>query len=90
VTSGSASGGQVEPGLVVERERVSEHELGELGVDLSDFPGSTADDFRRYPVLSEGGWYLVVKHQPTLRSVSRVPWTLFGPTTLTSAGLDFS
>jgi hypothetical protein len=74
--------------LAVEREQVTEHELRELGVDLSEFPGATAADFRRYPVLSEGGWYVVVKHQPTLRSVTRVPWTLLGPTTLTSTGLD--
>jgi hypothetical protein len=76
--------------LAVEREQVTEQQLRELGVDLSDFAGSTAADFRRYPVLSEGGWHIVVKHQPTLRSVSRVPWTLLGPTTLTSTGLDIS
>lgn len=78
------------PGLAVEREPVTEHELRELGVELSDYPGSTAADFRRYPVLSEGGWYVVVKHQPTLRSVSRVPWALLGPINLTSTGLDIS
>ncbi|MDN5938167.1 MAG: hypothetical protein L0H83_05845 [Salinisphaera sp.] len=75
-------------GPVVEREPVSEAELRELGVDMSEFPGSTAADFRRYPVLSDGGWFMVVKHQPTLLSVSRVPWNLLGPTTLTSTGLD--
>ena len=74
-------------GLTVQREEVTEQELRELGVDLAEFPGSAASDFRRYPVLSEGGWFVVVKHQPTLRSVSRVPWKLLGPTTLTSAGL---
>jgi hypothetical protein len=84
----TAPGDQVDAGLVVEREEVTEHELRELGVDRAEFPDSTAADFRRYPVLSEGGWFIVVKHQPTLRSVSRVPWTLLGPTTLTSAGLD--
>lgn len=89
--SGSGgSGDEASSGFVVERERVNEHQLRELGVDLADFPGSTADDFRRYPVLSEGGWFIVVKHQPTLRSVSRTPWTLLGPTTLTSTGLDVS
>lgn len=73
----------------VERETVTEAELTELGVDLQrDFPGSTTEDFRRYPVLSEGGWYIVVKHQPSLRSVSRTAWTLLGPVFLTSAGLD--
>jgi hypothetical protein len=87
--SSSTSGDIVPAGLTVEREEVSEQELRDLGVDLdADFPGSTAADFRRYPVLSEGGWFVVVKHQPTLRSVSREPWGLLGPITLTSAGLD--
>lgn len=76
-------------GLAVPREAVSEAELAELGVDLGrDFPGSTAADFRRYPVLSEGGWFLVVKHQKTLQSVSREPWNLLGPITLVSDGLS--
>lgn len=76
-------------GPVVERESVSATELGELGVDLSvDFPGCSADDFKRYLVLSEGGWYSVVKHQATLRSVARVPAGLLGPIVLASAGLD--
>lgn len=79
---------QVLEGLSVEREAVSEEELADLGVDLSRFPGSTASDFRRYPVLSEGGWYIVVKHQPTLQSVSRTPWSLLGPVHLTSEGLQ--
>jgi hypothetical protein len=73
----------------VERDPVTDAELAELGVDLQrDFPGATAEDFRRYPVLSEGGWYVVVKHQPSLRSVSRTAWTLLGPVSLTSAGLE--
>lgn len=77
------------PGPRVEREAVTAAELAELGVDLDrDFPGSTAEDFRRYPVLSEGGWFDVVKHQPTLRSVARVPGPLLGPVALASAGLD--
>jgi hypothetical protein len=79
----------IAPPLFVERETVTEDELRELGVDLAkDFPGSTADDFKRYPVLSEGGWFIVVKHQPSLTSVSRTEWELFGPIVLTSHGLD--
>ena len=79
---------RVAPGLDVIREDVTEDDLRALGVDLaSDFPGSTAADFKRYPVLSEGGWYVVVKHQPTLRSVSRQSWRLLGPIYLTSEGL---
>ncbi|WP_245566069.1 hypothetical protein [Thermocrispum municipale] len=85
----SAVGSTVPEGITVPREAVTEEELAELGVDLDrDFPGSTAADFRRYPVLSEGGWYLVVKHQKTLRCVSREPWRLLGPIELTSDGLD--
>ncbi|WP_181781630.1 hypothetical protein [Pseudonocardia pini] len=77
------------PGPRVEREPVTAEELAELGVDLEkDFPGATAEEFRRYPVLSEGGWYVVVKHQPTLRSVSRTPDRLLGPVQLASAGLE--
>ena len=33
----------------------------------------------RYPVLSEGGWFMVVKCQACLHSVSREPWALLGP-----------
>lgn len=79
----------VAPGIHQPRESVTELELRGLGVNLlQDFPGSTADDFKRYPVLSEGGWFMVVKHQPTLRSVSRKPWNLLGPVKLTSDGLS--
>lgn len=74
--------------LTVPREQVTAEELAELGVELDrDFPGSTIDEFRRYPVLSEGGWYIVVKHQPSLMSVSRELWKPLGPVSLTSEGL---
>jgi hypothetical protein len=76
------------PSPVVDREPVTADELVALGVELDrDFPGSTPDDFRRYPVLSEGGWFIVVKHQPTLATVSREPWRMLGPVALTSEGL---
>lgn len=79
----------IAPGLDVVREEVTDEDLQVLGVDLArDFPGSSAADFRRYPVLSEGGWFMVVKHQKTLQSVSREPWKLLGPIALTSDGLD--
>ena len=78
------------PGIDVERETVTADELEELGVDLADYPGSTEADFKRYPVLSEGGWYIVVKHQPTLSTVSKQKWTLLGPVKLVSEGLHFS
>ncbi|PXY18202.1 hypothetical protein [Prauserella flavalba] len=71
------------------REEVSQEDLHALGVDLArDFPGSTAADFRRYPVLSEGGWFIAVKHQRTLESVAREPGPLLGPIILASDGLD--
>jgi hypothetical protein len=78
---------QIADPVHVEREPVTEAELERLGVHLRDFPGSTASDFARYPVLSEGGWFVVVKHVPTLRTVSREPWHLFGPVELTSTGI---
>ena len=76
------------PGLVQERSPVTAQQLIDAGVDLAkDFPGSTIDDFRQYPVLAEGGWYIVIKHQRTLQTVSRVPWRLLGPITLLSEEL---
>ncbi|MBN9748535.1 hypothetical protein DMP23_46910 [Amycolatopsis sp. A1MSW2902] len=79
----------VPEGLSVAREEVTAEELAALGVDLArDFPGSAAADFRRYPVLTEGGWFTVVKHQKTLESVSRERGPLLGPIVLTSDGLD--
>ncbi|MBY0508757.1 MAG: hypothetical protein K2P94_01270 [Rhodospirillaceae bacterium] len=76
------------PGLVQERSPVTEQQLIDAGVDLAkDFPGSSVDDFRQYPVLAEGGWYIVIKHQRTLQTVSRVPWRLLGPISLLSENL---
>lgn len=75
------------PGVEQPREMLTEDELRAAGVDLGAFPDSTAADFRQYPVLSEGGWFLVVKHQRTLQSVSRKPWRLLGPVPLVSDGL---
>lgn len=78
------------PEVHQERKPVTEARLREAGVNLArDFPGATIEDFREYPVLSEGGWFIVIKHQPTLRTVSREPWRLLGPVTLLTEGLDF-
>lgn len=52
-----------------------------------DCPRCGEPGLRSYPVLSEGGWFQVVKCQRCLASVSRQPWTLLGPVRLTSAGL---
>tara|TARA_R110002096_G_scaffold99108_7_gene219804 strand:- start:4006 stop:4233 length:228 start_codon:yes stop_codon:yes gene_type:complete len=37
-----------------------------------------AEDLMRYPVLSEGGWYIAVKCQQCLHSHSREKWTRLG------------
>lgn len=50
-------------------------------------PRCGAADLRAYPVLSEGGWFQVIKCQRCLCSTSREPWELLGPVQLTSAGL---
>jgi predicted RNA-binding Zn-ribbon protein involved in translation (DUF1610 family) len=41
-------------------------------------PECGAEELRRYPVMSEGGWFEVVKCQSCLHSVSREPWHLLG------------
>ena len=86
----SDAGLRLAPPKEQERTPVSAERLRALGVDLDrDFPGAGAEEFAEYPVLSEGGWFMVVKHQPTLRTVSRVPWRLLGPVTLLTEGLEF-
>jgi vanillate/4-hydroxybenzoate decarboxylase subunit D len=45
-------------------------------------PDCQATELMRYPVLSEGGWFMVVKCQACLHSVSREPWALLGPVRL--------
>jgi len=37
-----------------------------------------AEALQRYPVLSDGGWFIVVKCQHCLHSVSRAPWQRLG------------
>lgn len=64
-------------GLSVERERVE-----------GSCPSCGAAELSAYPVLSEGGWYRVVKCQRCLTSLSREPWGLLGPVSLTSEGLQ--
>lgn len=41
-------------------------------------PACGAAALRSYPVLSEGGWFLVVKCQECLTSVSRDGWNRLG------------
>lgn len=81
----------VAPPVDVERQEVTEEELAKLGVEIArDFPGSTIVDFQKYPVLSEGGWFEVLKHQPTLTSIVRRPWHLFGPVQVLSTTMEFN
>lgn len=47
-------------------------------------PQCAAPQLRRYPVNSEGGWFLVVKCQNCLHSVSRERWHLLGSLQLLS------
>ena len=41
-----------------------------------------AERLARYPVLSEGGWFMVVKCQACLASMSREKWRRLGHITL--------
>lgn len=41
-----------------------------------------AEALMRYPVLPEGGWYMVVKCQACLHSQHREKWTRLGHVTL--------
>ena len=41
-------------------------------------PSCGASGLRSYPVLSEGGWFLVVKCQECLTSLQRTPWNKYG------------
>ena len=77
--------------IVQLREAVSGDDLAALGVNLGrDFPGHKLSDLRRYPVLSEGGWFIVIKNQQTLETICRQPWRRLGPITLLSEGLDLN
>ncbi len=54
--------------LYVEREPVE-----------GDCPECGANVLQAYPVLTEGGWFRVVKCQRCLHSVSRERWGRLGP-----------
>ena len=42
-------------------------------------PRCGAEELRRYPVVSEGGWFQVLKCQNCLLSLDRSPWSRLGP-----------
>ena len=75
--------------ILLERLPVTETLLRELGVDVEGAcVGHRIEDLRRYPVLSEGGWFLVIRNQSTLEEIHRCPWRLLGPVQLMSQLLD--
>jgi vanillate/4-hydroxybenzoate decarboxylase subunit D len=45
-------------------------------------PECGREALKRYPVLAEQGWFMAVKCQECLYSVSRERWTRLGPVTL--------
>lgn len=47
-----------------------------------------AEHLMRYPVLSEGGWFMVVKCQDCLYSQSREKWTRLGHVTLLTDAIE--
>lgn len=60
-------------------------------VEREDVPGSCSEcgesRLQRYPVLGNGGWYLVVKCQACLCSQSREPWKRLGFVRLPEEGI---
>ena len=77
-----------EPGIRQDRRPVTAADLIAAGIDLArDFPGQSIADLSEYPVLSEGGWFIVIKNQRTLEEIARRPWQLLGPVELLSHSL---
>jgi len=75
--------------IMLERLPVTETLLRELGVDVEGVgTAHPIEDLRRYPVLSEDGWFLVIRNQSTLEEIHRCPWRLLGPVQLMSQLLD--
>ncbi len=56
-----------DPTPVLEREAVE-----------GECPACGATNLARYPVLSEGGWFMATKCQTCLHSVERVAWNRLG------------
>jgi transposase-like protein len=65
-----------EPTVAVAKEKVE-----------GSCPECGAESLARYPVLSEGGWFQVVKCQNCLHSVSRERWSRLGDIALLSDSL---
>ena len=76
-------------GRIQVRDPVNEDDLREAGLNVAAVLVNNAiGDLLRYPVLSEGGWFIVIKNQKTLKSISRRPWRLLGPIHLLSDDLE--
>ena len=75
-------------GIRQERMAVTAEDLLAAGVDPTrpEVAQSLAQ-LEQYPVLSEGGWYLVIRNRITLEELARRPWRLFGPVELLSSSL---
>jgi vanillate/4-hydroxybenzoate decarboxylase subunit D len=62
-----------------------------LSVDREHVEGKCPEcgeqELRRYPVLSEGGWWMAVKCPACLASVEREPWNRLGSISLLSDNL---
>ena len=71
-------------GIRQDRDLVTGADLAARGVDPD---GYCLADLRKYPVLSEGGWYVVIKNIVTLEEIVRWPWRLLGPVELLSHSL---
>ena len=56
--------------------------MAELTVKRETVPGACtqcgAEQLQRYPVLAEGGWFMVEKCQACLHSASREAWHRLG------------
>ncbi|MCB2049798.1 MAG: hypothetical protein KDE63_00075 [Novosphingobium sp.] len=68
---------------------VTESLLEDIGLDVETVcADQSIENLRRYPVLTEGGWFLVIVNQNTLEEIHRCQWRLLGPIELLSHGLD--
>lgn len=75
--------------ILQERLPVSKALLRDLGMDANQICADHGiANLRRYPVLSEGGWALVIVNQETLEVIHRASWHLLGPVKLLSQQLD--
>lgn len=75
-------------GIRQERSPVTAEDLVNAGLDpVEAFARHAPQDLRCYPILSEGGWFIVIKNVTTLEELARRPWRLLGPIELLSHNL---